>query len=136
MRGRVMVFPDQMRPDDGEIDAIDIGDRLRGRQQQQDVPAIGAEAGSCEESGASYVITAGIRQVGQGGLARRTSAACSLPAFGQSARLHPVVGAVEQRRIVIVDVLVAHERAQQLVRLQAPLWRAPRRDGRICRSRR
>src|SRR5215470_13180678 len=35
-------------------------------------------------------------------------------AFGEAARLHPVIGAAEQHRIVIVDVLVAHKRAQQL----------------------
>jgi len=42
-------------------------------------------------------------------------------AFGEAARLHPVVGAAEQREIVIIDVLVAHEGAQQLVRRQRPL---------------
>ena len=57
-------------------------------------------------------------------------------AFGQAARLHPVIGAVEQRRIVVVDVLVAHERAQQLARLERALGVRRRRGGRICRNRR
>src|SRR5215471_11464657 len=42
-------------------------------------------------------------------------------AFAHAARLHPVVGAVEQRHVVIVDMLVAHERPQQFLRLQGAL---------------
>src|ERR1700719_1528114 len=33
-------------------------------------------------------------------------------AFAHAARVHPVVGAVEQCHVVIIDVLVAHERPQ------------------------
>jgi hypothetical protein len=42
-------------------------------------------------------------------------------AFAHAARLHPRVGAVEQRRVIIVDVLVAYERPQQFRRLQGAL---------------
>src|SRR5262249_56894563 len=42
-------------------------------------------------------------------------------AFTHAARLHPVVGAVEQCHVVIIDVLVAHERPQQFRRLQGAL---------------
>src|SRR5438477_8668969 len=42
-------------------------------------------------------------------------------AFGEPSRLHPVVSTVEQRRVVIVDVLVADEGAQQFARLQRSL---------------
>ena len=39
-------------------------------------------------------------------------------AFREPTRLHPVVCAGEEDRIVRVDMLVAHEGPQQLVRLQ------------------
>ena len=42
-------------------------------------------------------------------------------AFRQSPRLHPVIGTAEQGRVVIIDVLVADEGAQQFVRTSAPL---------------
>src|SRR6516164_9616623 len=42
-------------------------------------------------------------------------------AFGQAPRPHPVVGALEQRRIIVVDVLVAHEGAREFARLQSAL---------------
>src|SRR3954469_6429618 len=42
-------------------------------------------------------------------------------AIGEAARPHPVIGAAEQRGIVIVDMLVAHEGAQKLARLQGAL---------------
>ena len=42
-------------------------------------------------------------------------------AFGEPPRPHPVIGPAEQRRIVIIDMLVAHEGAQQLLRLERAL---------------
>ena len=42
-------------------------------------------------------------------------------AFAHAARLHPLVGAVEQRLVIIIDVLVVHERPQQFRRFQGAL---------------
>src|SRR5262245_8018020 len=42
-------------------------------------------------------------------------------AGGHASGFHPVVSPVEESWVVIVDVLVSHKRAQELVRLQAAL---------------
>src|SRR5262245_31647368 len=42
-------------------------------------------------------------------------------ALAHAARLHPVIGAIERRHVVVVDMLVVHERAQQLIGLERAL---------------
>src|ERR1700684_3963144 len=44
-------------------------------------------------------------------------------ALGEAARFHPVIGPAEQGRIIIIDMLVVDESAQQLVWLERAFGR-------------
>src|SRR3954464_7123491 len=73
-------------------------------------PGPGFQPSAAAQSTASAISRGCIARICTDLLAYDERAVLALP-FGEAARLHPVIGAAEQPRIVIVDVLVAHEGA-------------------------